>query len=142
MKDSIKKLFAEYEKAFNALDVEKQVPFFAQHFISAGPKGSIALGRDEFAKMAGKAAEFYRSVGQTSAKILSMEETEISNEYSMIKVHWGVTFEKTGNKLIEFDVTYFIQKTSHTISQKSYIIESIIILLMGESDENESCSTF
>lgn len=33
MNDPIKKLFAEYEKAFNALDVEKQVPFFAQHFI-------------------------------------------------------------------------------------------------------------
>jgi len=69
----IKKLFAEYEKALNALNVEKQVPFFAQHFISAGPKGSIALGRDEFAKMASKAAEFYRSVVQTSAKILSRE---------------------------------------------------------------------
>ncbi|MCE8423897.1 MAG: hypothetical protein J5U16_08220, partial [Candidatus Methanoperedens sp.] len=70
--DSLKKLFAEDEKAFTALDVEQQVPFFAEHFISAGPRGSIALGRDEFAKMARSAAEFYRSVGQTSAKILSM----------------------------------------------------------------------
>lgn len=70
---SIKTLFTEYEKAFNALEVEKQVPFFAEHFISAGPRGSIAVGRDEFARMASKAAEFYRSVGQTSAKILSME---------------------------------------------------------------------
>lgn len=83
MQDSIKKLFAEYEKAFNALEIEKQVPFFAEHFISAGPKGSIAHGRDEFAKMASKAAEYYKSVGQTSAKILSMNETAISNEYSM-----------------------------------------------------------
>ncbi len=88
MRGSIKKLFVEYEKAFNALEVEKQLPFFAEHFISAGPKGSIAHGRDEFAKMANKAAEFYRSVGQTSAKILSMDETEISTEYSMVKVHW------------------------------------------------------
>ncbi len=110
MRGSIKKLFSEYEKAFNALDVKKQVQFFAEHFISAGPRGSIAHGRDEFAKMASSAAEFYRSVGQTSAKILSMDETPISNEYSMVKVHWGVTFRKTGNKLIEFDVTYFIQK--------------------------------
>jgi len=111
MIDAVKRLFVEYEKAFNALDVEKQVPFFAEHFISAGPRGSIAQGRDEFAKMATKAAEFYRSVGQTSAKILSMDEIPISNEYSMIKVRWGVTFIKTGNRLIEFDVTYFIQKT-------------------------------
>lgn len=62
MTNAVKKLFEEYEKAFNALDVDKQVPLFAEHFISAGPQGSIAQGRDEFAKMAGKAAEFYRSV--------------------------------------------------------------------------------
>ncbi len=114
MESSIKKLFSEYERAFNALEVEKQVPFFAEHFISAGPGGSIAQGRDEFAKMATKAAEFYRRVGQTSAKILSMDEIPISNEYSMVRVHWGVTFRKIGNRLIEFDVTYFIQKTGRS----------------------------
>ncbi len=109
-KDSVRKFFTEYEEAFNALDVEKQVPFFAEHFISAGPRGSIAIGRNEFAQMASKAAEFYRNIGQTSARILSMDENVISNGYSIVKVHWGVTFKKTKDKLIEFDVTYFIQK--------------------------------
>ncbi|NJD77793.1 MAG: hypothetical protein FIB08_11975 [Candidatus Methanoperedens sp.] len=129
MTDAVKKLFAEYEKAFNALEVEKQVSFFAEHFISAGPRGSIAQGRDEFAKMASKAAEFYRSVGQTSAKILSMEETEITREYSMVKVHWGATFAKTGNKLIEFDVTDFIQKTG---------LEPKIIMFIAHQDEERA----
>ncbi len=129
MTDAIKKLFVEYEKAFNALEVEKQVPLFAEHFISAGPRGSIALGRDEFARMAIKAAEFYRSVGQTSAKILSMDETTISSEYSMVNVHWGATFEKTGNKLIEFDVTYFIQKTGP---------EPKIIMFIAHQDEERA----
>ncbi|HYN44908.1 MAG TPA: hypothetical protein VER35_02820 [Candidatus Limnocylindrales bacterium] len=126
MTDAVKKLFALYEKAFNALEVEKQVPLFADHFISAGPHGSIALGRDEFAKMASKAAELYKSVGQTSARILSMDEATISNEYSMVKVHWGVTFEKTGKKLIEFDVTYFIQETGS---------EPKIIMFIAHQDE-------
>ncbi len=129
MKDDIKKLFAEYEKAFNALDVEKQMPLFVEHFISAGPQGSIALGRDEFARMANEAAKFYRSVGQTSAKILSMDETAISKEYSMVKVHWGATFEKTGNKLLEFDVTYFIQKTG---------TEPKIIMFIAHQDEEKA----
>ena len=129
MIDSIKKLFAEYEKAFDVLDVEKQVPFFAEHFISAGPRGSIAQGRDEFAKMASKAAEFYRSVGQTSAKILSMDEIPISDEYSMVRIHWGVTFKKTGNRLIEFDVTYFIQKTGP---------EPKIIMFIAHQDEEKA----
>ena len=129
MTDAVKKLFVEYEKALNALEVEKQVPFFAEHFISAGPGGSIALGRDEFARMASKAAEFYRSIGQTSAKILSMDETAISREYSMVKVYWGATFEKTGNKLIEFEVTYFIQKTGP---------EPRIIMFIAHQDEEKA----
>jgi hypothetical protein len=79
--------------------------------------------------MASKAAEFYRSVGQTSAKILSMDEIEISNEYSMVRVHWGVTFKKTGNRLIEFDVTYFIQKTGH---------EPKIIMFIAHQDEERA----
>ena len=129
MSDAVNKLFAEYEKAFNALDVEKQVPMFSEHFISAGPKGSLAQSRDEFAKMAHQAAEFYKGVGQTSAKITSMDETAISNEYSMVKVHWGVTFKKTGGKLIEFDVTYFIQNPN---------INPKIIMFIAHQDEEEA----
>lgn len=129
MTGSVKRLFLEYENAFNALDVEKQVTFFAEHFISEGPKGSIAQGRDEFAKMATEAAEFYRSVGQTSAKILSIDEMPISNEYSMVKVRWGVTFRKTENRLIEFDVTYFIQMTS---------LEPKIIMFISHQDEEKA----
>ena len=129
MTDAVKKLFVQYEKAFNALDVEKQVSLFAKHFISAGPRGSIAQGRDEFARMAGEAAKFYRSIGQKSAKILSMDETAISREYSMVKVNWGVTFEKTGNKLIEFDVTYIIQKADP---------EPKIIMFIAHQDEEKA----
>ena len=129
MIDAVKRLFVEYEKAFNALEVEKQVPLFAEHFISAGPRGSIALGRDEFARMASKAAQFYKSVGQTSAKILMLDETAISREYSMVKVQWGVTFVKTGNKMIKFDVTYFIQKTDP---------EPKIIMFIAHQDEERA----
>jgi len=129
MTDAVKKLFAQYEKAFSSLDVEKQVPLFAEHFISAGPRGSIALGKDEFARMASKASQFYKSIGQTSVKILSMDETAISNEYSMVKVHWGATFAKTGNKLIEFDITYFIQKTG---------TEPRIIMFITHQDEEKA----
>jgi len=125
----VKKLFDEYEKAFNALEVEKQVPFFAEHFISAGPRGSIAQGRDEFAKMAGKAAEFYRNIGQTSARIITMSDTSISTEYSMVRVRWGVTFRKTKDKLIEFDITYFIQKTGP---------EPKIIMFIAHEDEQKA----
>ena len=126
---TIKKLFEEYEKAFSELDIEKQAGFFSDTFISAGPRGAIAQSKSEFLKLADQAAEFYRKVGQTSAKILSAEETTISNEYSMVKTHWGVTFGKTGDKLIEFDVTYFVQKSDP---------EPRIIMFIAHQDEQKA----
>jgi len=44
----IEKLFIEYERAFNDLDVKKSAEFFADTFISAGPKGTIAQKKKIF----------------------------------------------------------------------------------------------
>jgi hypothetical protein len=126
---SLKKLFDEYEAAFKALNMEKSAGFFADTFISAGPRGAIAQSKIEFLKMGQQAAEFYRKVGQTSAKILIADENPISKEYTMVRVHWGVTFHKTGDKLIEFDVSYLVQKTSP---------EPKIILFIAHQDEEKA----
>ena len=126
---AIKKLFDEYEKAFSALDIEKNASFYSDTFISAGPRGAIAQSKTEFVKMAHQAAEFYRKVGQTSAKLISADETPISNEYSMVKTHWGVTFKKTGDKLMEFDVSYFVHKTKP---------EPRIIMFIAHQDEEKA----
>ena len=79
--------------------------------------------------MADNATAFYRSVGQTSARILRIEEVPISNEYSMVKTHWGVTFRKTGDRLIGFDVTYFVMKTGP---------EPRIIMFIAHQDEQKA----
>ncbi len=124
--DPVQRLFSEYERAFAALDTIKTAEYFSDTFISAGPRGAIAQSKAEFLKMADQAAEFYRSVGQTSAKILSMQEIPISDQYSMVTVHWSVTFQGTGDREIEFDVSYLIQKTGP---------EPRILLFIAHQDE-------
>lgn len=118
-------LFKQYESAFNKLDLNTITGFYADTFISAGPKGTIAQSKKEFEKKAQEAAEFYRSVGQNSARIISKRVMPISNEYSMVVIRWGITFEKTGSKLIQFDVSYFIQE----------IGEPRIIMFISHEDE-------
>jgi hypothetical protein len=126
---SVKRLFSEYEKAFSALDLQRSAEFFADSFISAGPKGTITQSKAEFLKEANKAIAFYRSIGQKSAKIISLDEVPITEQYSMVKAHWGVTFEKTGDKPIEFDVSYLVQKTGK---------EPKIILFIAHQDEQKA----
>ena len=47
----------------------------------------------------------------------------------MVVVHWGVTFEKTGEKPIEFDVSYIVQETDG---------DPKIILFISHQDEQEA----
>ncbi len=126
---SIKKLFEEYEKAFRELDIQKNAEFFADAFISAGPRGAIAQSKTEFLTKAKQASDFYKSVGQESAKLISADEMPVSDNYSLVKVHWGVKFRKTKDRLIEFDVSYLVQKTGS---------EPKIILFIAHQDEQQA----
>lgn len=124
-RELIDTLFKQYESAFNKLDLATIAGFYADTFISAGPKGTITQSKKEFEQKAKEAVEFYKSVGQSSARIISKRTMPISNEYSMVVIRWGVTFAKTGSKVIEFDVSYFVQE----------IDEPRIIMFISHEDE-------
>lgn len=126
---SIQKLFEAYEKAFRALDIEKNAEMFADTFISAGPRGAIAQSKAEFLQLAKQASEFYKSVGQEDAKLIWANETPISEQYSLVTVHWGAKFQKTGERWIEFDVSYLVQKTTP---------EPKILLFIAHQDEQQA----
>jgi hypothetical protein len=128
-KDQIDAFFAEYERSFSALDMGKTGELYADTFIGAGPKGTITQSKTQFVEWGKKAAEFYRQAGQTGVKIINKQEQPITNEYTMVTVHWGATFEKTGDEITEFDVTYIIQETS---------AQPQIIMFITHQDEQEA----
>ena len=128
-RDQLDTLFKEYETAFDKLDVKTISGYCADSFISAGPKGSITQNRKDYEKKAEQATKFYKSVGRNSAKIISKRVMPICNDYSMVVVRWGITFDRTGNKVIEFDTSYIIQEIGD---------EPKIILLISHEDEEEA----
>ena len=125
-RDQLDTLFKDYETAFDKLDLKTISGYCADSLISAGPKGSIAQSKKEYERKAEQVIQFYRSVGRKSARIISKRIMPICNEYSMVVVRWGVTFEKMGTKQVEFDVSYIIQETD---------IDPKIILLISHEDE-------
>ena len=128
-RDQLDTLFKEYEAAFDKLDVKTISGYCADSFISAGPKGSITQSRKDYEKKAEQATKFYKSIGRNSAKIISKRVMPICNDYSMVVVRWGITFDRTGNKVIEFDTSYIIQEVGD---------EPKIILLISHEDEEEA----
>jgi len=125
-RDQLDTLFKDYENAFDKLDLKTISGYCADSFISAGPKGSIAQSRKDYEMKSEQATKFYKSIGRKSARIISKRVMPICNEYSMVVIRWGITFEKTGEKLIEFDISYIVQETD---------IDPKIILLISHEDE-------
>jgi len=125
-RDQLDTLFKEYETAFDKLDVKTISGYCADNFISAGPKGSISQSRIDYEKKAEQTNKFYKSIGRNSARIVSKRVMPISNNYSMVVVRWGITFDQTGNKITEFDMSYIIQETGD---------DPKIILLIKHEDE-------
>ncbi len=54
--------------------------------------------------------EFFKSIGHQSTKILSLEETPIDDQYTMVKAHFLMQFQKTPGQTIEakIDSTYIL----------------------------------
>jgi hypothetical protein len=125
----LERLFERYEKAFQSLDFVTTSDLFSESFISAGPRGIIAQTKKEFLEQSGKAALFYKSAGMTSVKILHETEIPISENYAMVNIHWGATFRKTGDQLIEFDVTYVVHLRGNCPE---------IVLFISHQDEQEA----
>jgi hypothetical protein len=111
MDASMKSFFNEYASAFSDLDINRQAEMFDDSFLTAGPKGAIARSKGEFIAMAEQIVAYYRAAGQKSARILRTVESPISPDYSLVAVRWGSTFEKTGDRLIEYDVSYIVRTT-------------------------------
>jgi hypothetical protein len=129
MDAKLQKLFEEYQKAYSALDLETTAKFFSDTFISAGPKGTMAQSRADFESWAKEAAAFYRKMGLVSGKILSSNEIPLADHHSVVTVHWGVWFRKTGDTPIEFDVSYIVDKTGP---------EPKIVMFIAHQDEEEA----
>ena len=128
-REQLDTLFKQYEIAFNKLELGSMSGYYADTFMSAGPKGVIAQSKKEYEAKAEQAVSFYRSVGHKSARIISKRMMPICDNYSMVIVRWGVTFEKTGSKPVEFDITYLIYETED---------DPKIILFISHQDEEEA----
>lgn len=127
MDNRIEALFKDYGKAFSAMEMRRIAGLYGKDFVAAGPKGVISQSREEFLNNADKAAEFYRSVGQESAEIVSAKESWFSENYVMVTIHWAAKF-KTLARPVEFDVSYLVQLTDD---------EPKIILFISHEDEQE-----
>ena len=106
----IKKFFEEVEQASNTLDLNLIDSQFADQFIFADPNGTRVVEKQKFLAFLPQRREFFKSIGHQSTKVLSLEETQLDDQYTMVKAHFLMTFQKSTGQTVEarVDSTYFL----------------------------------
>ena len=106
----IKTFFEDVEKASNKLDLNLIDSQYSDQFIFADPNGTRVVEKQKFLPFLPKRQEFFKSIGHQSTKILSLEETPIDDQYTMVKAHFLMKFQKASGELTEakLDSTYIL----------------------------------
>ncbi len=116
---SIKAFFEGVEQASNTLDLSLIDSQFADQFIFADPNGTRIIEKQKFLPALPKRQEFFKSLGHLSTKVLGLEETPIDDQYTIIKAHFLMQFQKASEPISEarIDSTYilFLKETSPKI---------------------------
>jgi len=109
---SLRSFFDQYAQATNEMKATTIAGFYADNFIAAGPKGNMAFRNDEkFMQWLNQLKVFNQQTGMGKMQIVHFEESPVSAYYQMVKIEWGVTFRKTGDELITFSISYFVDVT-------------------------------
>ena len=105
----IKKFFEGVELASNTLDLNLIDSQFADQFIFADPNGTRVIEKQKFLAFLPQRQEFFKSMGHQSTKVLSLDETKLDDQYTMVKAHFLMKFQKAG-QIVEakVDSTYFL----------------------------------
>ena len=106
----IKMFFEGVEQASNTLDLNLIDSQYADQFIFADPHGTRVIEKQKFLPALPRRQEFFKSLGHQSTKVLSLEETPIDDQYTMVKAHFLMQFQKTAEQMLEakVDSTYIL----------------------------------
>jgi hypothetical protein len=120
--EALDRFFAEYERTVNsglaepeATGPEANAGAFADCFFEASPAGVICRRNDQqFRERIPQGFEFYRKLGTSSMKILSIAPAQLDEHHWTVKIRWGTVFREEA-AAVEFDVIYLVQDISGRI---------------------------
>lgn len=119
--------FKQYGNAFdNGDEISK---FYGDFAIASTPQFIGCLkGKEEIHTAFNSIAEYQKKTGMTSLAPFKVEIKEIDSLHVWAKVRWCAKFAKTGDKGIEFDVSYLLRRTE---------VDFVILLYVSHQDEQQ-----
>jgi hypothetical protein len=117
--------FARYAELSIGAQPEQLAGVYAPTFIVGGPQGSQAFANDaRFIEWLQQVGKFNRDHGMRALTVMAIRETALSPLHTLATVTWGARFDKTGDRVIEFEVSYLLERAKDDWRILSYISAS------------------
>jgi hypothetical protein len=122
---SLDQFFRRYVVISTGLHPEELATLYAPTFIVGGPAGSHAFANDgRFAEWLRQMAEFNHQHGMRTLEAVSIRDVTLSPIHTLAVVMWGARFDKTGDRVIEFEISYLLEKAEEGWKILSYVSRS------------------
>jgi hypothetical protein len=116
--------FKRYSELSMGDDDHALAAIYAPSFFVAGPKGSATFANDaKFLEWLAQVRAFNRQHGMKGMAPAAVRETPLSPIHVLAHVRWSARFEKTGDRAIEFEIAYLLERTDESWRVMGYISE-------------------
>jgi hypothetical protein len=122
---TLDRFFSRYAELSLSAQPEALAGMYAPTFIVGGPQGSQAFPNDaRFIEWLRQVGDFNRQHGMRGLDVVRIHDQSLSPIHSLATVTWGARFEKTGDRAIEFEIAYLLEKTMEEWRILAYISRS------------------
>jgi hypothetical protein len=119
---SLDRFFSRYAQLSTGPRPEDLAPLYAPTFIVGGPEGSQAFANDaRFIEWLQQVTTFNRKRGMQALTVVSIRDISLSPLHTLASVTWGARFEATGDRLVEFEISYLLEVSADAWRILAYI---------------------
>ena len=119
---SLDQFFSHYAALSTGPRPDALARLYAPTFIVGGPEGSQAFANDaRFLEWLEQVTAFNRQHGMRALEVVSVRDLPLSPLHTLATVTWGARFDKTGDRRLEFEISYLLEKSDDEWRILSYI---------------------
>jgi hypothetical protein len=108
---SLDRFFTRYAELSMGPQPESLAGLYAPMFIVGGPEGSHAFPNDgRFLEWLRQVAAFNREHGMRALTVVSIHDIDLSPLHTLATVTWGARFDRTGDRIVQFAISYLLEK--------------------------------
>lgn len=119
---TLRDFFEQYASTSFGGAPEALAAFYDTSFLAAGPKGGAAFPNDDaFKGWLREVRAFNLKTGMSSLAVDKVSESTIGGGYTLAAVTWVVTFVRTGDTPLRFDISYLVRHADDGWKIAAYI---------------------